>query len=242
MISEEKIRKLARQFQTTELNVKREYFQHLFLSYFYQRKNSEKVCFKGGTALRIIYQSPRFSEDLDFSSSIRSISVIEKMVVETLAEVEREGIVTEIKETKKTSGGYLAEIIFEAGGRPVAILLEISFRGDGGKGESVTIASSFIPPYIIEQLDKNQLVEEKINALLSRKKPRDFFDIYFILRAGLLTVSKRSILSNVLNILKSNKTRLNFSRELKQFLPRSHWAIVKNFPAALEREIKRFLI
>lgn len=104
MISGETIKKLAQKYQTTELNIEREYFQHLFLSYFYQQKGSEKIYFKGGTALRLIYQSPRFSEDLDFSSSLKNIPVIEKMVIGTLSEIEREGIEAEIKEAKKTSG------------------------------------------------------------------------------------------------------------------------------------------
>jgi len=67
MLDREIIRKLALQHQTTEINIAREYVQHLFLSVFYQEPDSEKVLFKGGTALRITFQSPRFSEDLDFS-------------------------------------------------------------------------------------------------------------------------------------------------------------------------------
>ena len=39
----------------------------IFLSYLYQEPGSEKLLFKGGTALRIVFKSPRFSEDLDFS-------------------------------------------------------------------------------------------------------------------------------------------------------------------------------
>lgn len=68
MISSDFVKRLATQTQTTELNILREYLQHLFLSYFYKRKDSEKVLFKGGTALKFIYGSPRFSEDLDFSA------------------------------------------------------------------------------------------------------------------------------------------------------------------------------
>lgn len=37
MISTDALRALAPQWQTTELNVRREYFQHLFLSYFYRQ-------------------------------------------------------------------------------------------------------------------------------------------------------------------------------------------------------------
>jgi len=243
MISEESIKQLAKKYQTTELNARREYFQHLFLYHFYRQKKSEKVYFKGGTALRIIYQSPRFSEDLDFSSSIsiRNIFVIEKMVVDALAEIEREGAETEIKETKKTSGGYLAEIIFRAGSRTTSILLEISLRRNEKRGETAVIAGDFIPPYTVEQLAQNQLVEEKIKALLSRKKPRDFFDLYFILRANLLPASERKVLSDVLNVLNSVNNKTSFNKELKQFLPQSHQSVIKNFPSVLERELKKFL-
>ena len=62
MISHDALRALATQSQTTELNIRREYCQHLFLSYFYQQPLTDQVYFKGGTALRMLYHSPRFSE------------------------------------------------------------------------------------------------------------------------------------------------------------------------------------
>ena len=71
MISLDAIRKLAIQCRTSEYpNIVREYFQHLFLSQLYRMEKSDNLLFKGGTALRIIYGSPRFSEDLDFSISL----------------------------------------------------------------------------------------------------------------------------------------------------------------------------
>jgi predicted nucleotidyltransferase component of viral defense system len=240
MISDENIKKIAAKNQTTELNVLREYFQHLFLSHFYQQKETEKIYFKGGTALRIIYNSPRFSEDLDFSSSLKNVSSIEHAVVETLIEVEKEGIDAGIAEAKKTSGGYLAKINFKSGNKDVSIQMEISLREGEKSGEITTIASDFILPYTITQLSQEQLVDEKIRALLNREKPRDFYDLYFILRANLLTAEKKSILHEVKDItLKQSK--INFSRELKQFLPKSHWSVIHNFPGILDREVNRFL-
>ena len=41
-----------------------------------------KNAFKGGTALRIIFKSPRFSEDLDFSAYNISIPEINQLVDE----------------------------------------------------------------------------------------------------------------------------------------------------------------
>ena len=68
MISNEALEKLARQHQTGVFpNIVREYFQHIFLSELYKLPESDKMLFKGGTALRIVYGSPRFSEDLNFS-------------------------------------------------------------------------------------------------------------------------------------------------------------------------------
>lgn len=238
MITEESIKTLAKKYQTTEQNVRREYLQHLFLRYLYKQKGADRIYFKGGTALRIIYHSPRFSEDLDFSTSLKSVSFLEKIIIGTLSEIEREGIETEIKEAKKTSGGYLAEVAFALNGVAVNILLEISLRNIGKAGQTVVVAGDFVPSYVIEQLQEQQLIDEKMQALFSRRKPRDFFDLYFILRANLLSVSQRKMLVKVEDAL--NKTQINFTKELKEFLPKSHWLIIKDFTSVLRRELRKF--
>jgi len=235
MLTNEIIKDLAKKNQTTELNVRREYFQHLFLAYFFAEPKAAEVYFKGGTALRIIYGSPRFSEDLDFSSKIKGIPDIERLVVKTLEGIERESVNIDIEESKMTSGGYLANLFFNK----TAVRLQISLRETKSSGEAVTIVNDFLPSYTIVQLAQEQLVDEKISALLIRGKPRDFYDLYFILRADLLPANRRDILPETLTALKKSPTR--FDKELGQFLPRSHWAIVRNFRGSLEREIKRFL-
>lgn len=63
--------------------------------------------FKGGTALKIVYESPRFSEDLDFSRFKISVPSIEKLIEGSLIQIEREGISVEIVESKTTSNGSL---------------------------------------------------------------------------------------------------------------------------------------
>lgn len=235
MISQSAIQNLAQKLQSTELNIRREYIQHLFLSYFYQQVDSETIYFKGGTALRIMYQSPRFSEDLDFSSSATTINRIEHILVQTNREIEREGIKIDIKEAKITSGGYLAIINFLLGNQEVAIQLEVSQRTGKMKGEVITVINDFILPYTIVSLAREQLVEEKIKALLTRQKARDFYDLYFILRARLLLAAGKSDVKKVINLLE--KTDIHFEQELKQFLPKSHWTIIRNFKSSLQQEI-----
>lgn len=240
MITTEQIKKLALKYQSTQLNVEREYFQHLFLSYLYQEPQAKNIYFKGGTALRIIYNSPRFSEDLDFSAKKMSTKDIEQGLVHVLSGIEKENISVAIKEAKTTSGGYLASIIFEATGfRPVIIDIEISFRQTKTSGDVISINNDFTPSYTIFSLSSGQLIDEKIQALLFRKKPRDFYDLYFILRSNLLSATKKSILSKALKTLR--QTDINFEKELKQFLPKAHWTLIRDFKQALEREIQKFI-
>lgn len=239
MIDQEQIKTLAKRNQTTELNIRREYFQHLFLSYFYQQPQTEFLFFKGGTALKMIYQSPRFSEDLDFSSSLKKIKPIEEIILQTLEAIEKEGIKAHFSEAKQTSGGYLASITFLVFEQTISILLQISLREGEKKGEVITITNDFLPPYLVMDLQKEQLIEEKIQALLTRKKPRDFYDLYFILRSNLLPPEKRKILPQALKIIQ--ETDINFETELKQFLPKSHWTIIRDFKQTLKREIERYI-
>ena len=238
MISEEEIQKLTNKFQTSQINVRREYFQHLFLSYFYQQPKAANIFFKGGTALRLLYQSPRFSEDLDFNSGLINYKEIEDLLQDTLVQIEKENIIFSLKEAKQTSGGYLVIISFLAFEQPIDIRLEISQRVGEKNGEVMGVTNSdYVPPYNITAVTQKQLITEKIEALLSRQKPRDFYDLYFILRAHMLPLEKIDILPKILKILKESD--INFEAELKQFLPKSQWLIIRDFKNSLEREINR---
>lgn len=240
MLSEEFINNLTTKYQTNALNVRREYFQHLFLSYFYQQPKSENSYFKGGTNLRILHQSPRFSEDLDFNSAFVKFTEIEGLMLNTLHQMEKENIIFNLKEAKETSGGFLGIVTFEGFDQAIDIQIEISQREEEKKGETVAVVNDYIPPYNAITVTENQLVTEKIRALLSRKKPRDFYDLYFILRSRLTIPQKGEILPKVLQVLNEVKD-LDFEGELKLFLPKTHGAIIRDFKNTLEREIQRFI-
>jgi len=239
MISDDTLHILQSRYQTTDLNVRREYMQHLFLSYFYQQPQSGQILFKGGTAMRIIYKSPRFSEDLDFGSTLHDVDEIEKAVLDALIEIHREGIETEIIESKKTTGGYLALIDFMLGSVTVRLRIEASFREKKLIGEAETVQSDFIPAYTINALSQEQLVEGKLHALLDRQKPRDFYDLYFLLQKDMILPKQKDVLRETLSLVK--KTNINFRQELEQFLPQSHGQVIKDFKSVLERTIKKFI-
>ena len=244
MIEKRQVQKLAQMWQTTADNVAREYFQHLFLSRLYEEKGSDGLFFKGGTALRIIWRSPRFSEDLDFTGVNITINGIETLAEGALAKIELEGIRTEIVESKGTSGGYLAIFRFEAAEYKSSIQVEISLRnGKKGLGTAALIQSDLVVPYTLIHLKEEILVAEKIQACLTRAKARDFYDLYFILRSRLAFMETfrqdKQLKKKIMSVIKSKK--LDFRRELKTFLPVNQHMIIKGFPKTLVAEIERNL-
>ena len=238
MISSETIKEFARKYQTTELNIAREYIQNLFLSYFYQQDKSEEILFKGGTALKLLHQSPRYSEDLDFSSMLTAEQDIRSIIEKTLVEVNREGVNLVFTESKSTSGGYLAIIEGTVGAWDIRILNNVSFRSQEIEKEVVMVTNPLSPPYLVSSLHEDQIVKEIINAVLTRKKPRDFFDLYFILRKGMSRKVVASYKEGLLCEIKKIDDKA-ISTELKLFLPRGYWPILIEFRKGLLKELKR---
>lgn len=242
MISPEEIKQLSTKYQASLLTIAREYAQHCFLSEFYKIKNSDRLLFKGGTALRLIYQSPRYSEDLDFTG-VNNITypAIEDLLIETLRNLTAWGFEIELNEAKETTGGYLAKMDFSFSGFRFQMKIEISFRKRHTKSRGAVsrIKNEYIPHYDIYHLPLEEIVAGKISALLMRAKPRDWYDFYFFLHSRMLEKEHKKSLPEILEKLKKSKT--DFKKELKVFLPRSHQMILKDFKSNLIKEIKRFI-
>ena len=242
MLSLESLKEFTKKFQTIEKNVVREYIQHLFLASLYKLPEAEKLLFKGGTALRIIYGSPRFSEDLDFTGeNIYRYEIIDELFINTLLEIEKQGIKIGLKEAKPTSGGYLGIIHYELYDFIGDMKFEISLRRGGELTKEITtIISDFTPPYTVCHLLGKDIVKGKMAALISRKKPRDYYDLYFLLRhPELHGFVQKPLLKKLLENL--GKERINFKKELSILLPVSHQMILKDFKKTLTQEIKKYL-
>jgi len=249
MIAQETIQKLATQQQTSVFpNIIREYFQHLFLSQLYRIEGAENILFKGGTALRTIYGSPRFSEDLDFSifnvEQYQQEKFIDDIFNNVLVEIERIGVKVELgPKPGSTKEGYYGEATFKIYDYPsVVVSINVSSRnGQSIKGEVDSISNDFVPTYNVFHLPQEKLVEEKIDALLERKKARDFYDLYFIMRKGILTLEQKKRLNSSKDEIIKNADNVDFSSELAALLPRDQQAIIKDFKNNLFNELKRQL-
>lgn len=240
-MEERLIEEQSRKLQTTRDNIAREYCQHLFLSRFYRQRGTEKMLFKGGTALRILWQSPRFSEDLDFSGVKVPQSEIENTLQAVLIEIEREGLATDIEESKSTTGGYLGKLLFRWGPFSISIQIEVSQRKSPILSAQTLVQCDWIPSYPAFHLTEHEMVLEKIAALLGRGKPRDFFDLYFILRSRRATSrfkKDKGLKKRILEKLHKTVCDPSYLKELKQFLPASHHPLLKNFPSLIEKELE----
>ena len=250
MIGPELLENIARQEQSSIFpNILREYVQNLFLSELYQLPESEKLLFKGGTALRIVYGSPRFSEDLDFSlfgvlpNEVKSF--VEHLFISVLAKLEGTGIHIEISnKSTPTSGGYIGFATLNTNGYPpINIEINISSRSEKDiKGEVDSITNNFVPTYTLYHLPQNIIVDEKIfGALIERKKPRDYYDLYFMMRKGMLSQEQKKHLGEIIKKIIDSSKRVDFQSELGTFLPASQQSIIRDFSQTLEREMRNQL-
>lgn len=236
MLSPTTLKDLAVKWQTNIHNVTQEYAQHVFLSYLYEFAESEKLAFKGGTALRLLFRSPRFSEDLDFSTDTKPFH-LKNLLAKTIENVSKEGINLETLDSKPTSGGYLALYQSELYGEKIRIEVNVSLRHKS-TGEPMLVTTPLFPSYQCLVLPVKELVKEKCEALLFRHKPRDYFDLYFLLRERLAIDTIVSLKPRLLESCQSLDSKAT-ARELKVFLPVSHHRIISNLKEALLAELKR---
>lgn len=185
MITLVQLKSFAKQYKTNDATVFREYLQLLFLSRLYGYSANRQIVFKGGTAIHFIYNAPRFSEDLDFT-----VVMPEKEFTENLKKIftalENEGQIN-FKQRKTFAGKrflFTAEL-------PDSVLksfinLDFSFREKVFDLQNSFIKSEYPVLFTaqIPHMSKNEMVAEKIRAIMHRKKGRDIYDLWYLLAQG----------------------------------------------------------
>lgn len=171
-------------------NILKEYLQLKILDIIFSTKYAQGLVFLGGTSIRIIHNSPRFSEDLDFDnlgltqSNFRQISQIIKL------QLELDGYTIQIKNVFK--GAFHCYIKFPG------ILFQTNLSGH--KEERILIRLDTEPQRYKYTPDKyllnkfglfrylnvtpaSLLLAQKICAIFTRKreKGRDFFDVVYLM-------------------------------------------------------------
>ncbi len=210
---------------TNKEHIEKNYFQDLLLFYIFKKTN--KFVFKGGTALYKIYGLPRFSEDLDFSI-LEDISLEEAEKI--IKEIAKNNNYFKIKSVKKIKDSLLIKI--SCTGiltRYNALRVDINFNNKLLRGFDVkNYISDYVDinPFSLRVLKIEEIIAEKIHALLSRDKARDLYDLFFLLRIAnfdrKLTEEKLKIFGKKLDkkLLEKNISNLEsvWTKELKAFV------------------------
>lgn len=168
----------------------REYLQYKILEIIFTSAIGRQLSFLGGTSLRILHGSQRFSEDLDFDNFGLKEDEFAGLAEEVQKGLELQGYKVEIRNVFK--GAFhsyirLPEILFDnrlAVMKEEKILIQIDTFAQGYEYKP--------SPIIINRFDVFSevlstpiaiLLSQKIYAALNRKKAkgRDFFDIVFLL-------------------------------------------------------------
>jgi len=171
----------------------REYLQYKILEIIFESKYATKLCFLGGTCLRIIHNNTRFSEDLDFDNFALSKSDFSNIASIIQKKLSKQGYNVEIKNVY--SGAFHCYIRFPqllfneglSGHIEEKILIQLDTEAQNFEFEPAKIILNKFDVFTsINTTPPDLLLAQKFYALINRKrkKGRDFFDIIFLLKTN----------------------------------------------------------
>lgn len=208
----------ARELKVDKTQLVREHWELTVLKGLYDSPYGRFLIFKGGTALRLAYGSPRFSEDLDFSLTKDMLkgkfSSLVKKTIAPFAEL----ALTDLEEKFYT---YLAEIKVTQSYLPFPfrIKVEVSKREIKGYQWELKLLNS--PATVLQVLGQvatlKQIYDDKLSCLKGRVKAKDLFDLWYLSEKLGIRYTPRKI------ALKKNEV----VRDLRKYLPRDYWPVLE---------------
>ena len=167
----------------------REYLQYKILNIIYLSKQGAKLAFIGGTALRLLYNNQRFSEDLDFDNlglDEKSLIGLTKIIESNL---QKEGFDVSIRNTQHNAFRCrikIPKLLFDNQLSPLKeeqILIQFDTEPQNFPHKTIVqLINQFdvLQNIITSPLDV--LYSQKLFAAFNRKraKGRDFFDLIFL--------------------------------------------------------------
>lgn len=210
---------LSKKLKIDITQIIREFWETIILKGLFDSLEGRTLIFKGGTALRLVYGSPRFSEDLDFSLTEDRLKDKFRQLIKKIVSPYPELSITVLEEKHYT---YLAEIKVVEGylPSPFRIKIEISKRHERGYKSKLSLISSQVST--IQCLGRvstiEQLYKDKLSCLSERAKPKDVFDLWYICQR-----LKKPYVPVTASIPKKELVR-----DLRKYLPKDFWGVIDN--------------
>jgi predicted nucleotidyltransferase component of viral defense system len=182
MITLAQLKPFAKLYNTNDSTVFREYLQFLFLNQLYTLSKTKQIIFKGGTAIHLIFKAPRFSEDLDFTVVMPENEFL-KVLNKTFSTLTNEGPIGFKERETLTGKRFLLSATLPDSTLKSFINLDFSFREQVFEIEKSIVKPEY--PILltaeISHMSKNEIISEKIRAIMHRQKGRDIYDLWYLL-------------------------------------------------------------
>ena len=246
MINYNFILEKAKRNKIDKITILQEYWQFLFLQKLYQQKESADVYFKGGTAIRFLFNSFRFSEDLDFTVELvekKAIALI-RSSFDILRKEASEEIILKKERVIPDSLRYRLIFHHQLAKQPNSVRIDFN-KKEKPQTRKEKILTPFdypISPYpLIIYLGAEEILAEKMRALLIRGKAKDIFDVWFLLTKDIsinhkiiaekmkIYPKKKFSIEKITAKIKSFKGK-DLKQDLNQFLPGNYRQFYKQLP------------
>ncbi|MBN1364679.1 MAG: nucleotidyl transferase AbiEii/AbiGii toxin family protein [Syntrophaceae bacterium] len=167
-----------------------EYLQHELLDSIFKEKSASALCFIGGTAIRILYQNPRFSEDMDFDNFGLSFKAFENLLGMACKDMTNKGFAAEYRLVGR--GAYnccikFPDILSQTGispqsSRKILICIDAEANKKYYKPQPY-ILNRFALYRQIWTAPASVLLAQKMMTVMERKreKGRDLFDVSYLM-------------------------------------------------------------
>ena len=251
MLTREQISNLANRFQIDPLSVVREYLQVLFLEKLSRIPDGARWYFKGGTAIRLLKQSFRFSEDLDFTVTQGAGEVI-LLLKKVILAVQQEVPEVELRDSQHSPNSVTGYLRYTPSSLkyPLVVRLQCSLRERPRRPKTSLLETVYPIPYPwIQHLDWPEILAEKVRALLIRGKGRDLFDLWFLQTKGValewplirakMAFYRRSASPTDLVSAVRRVDSERLQQDLGPFLPREHRRLPRELKSRLLEQISK---
>ena len=189
MITKSELTRIA-DFKSLPLkNAERDYLLELIL--YFTSNFRRALVFKGGSALYKFYNLNRFSEDLDFDVIGRRFGP-EVLVKHIPRNLERIGIFRTGCEKREHRNEINIRFavrgpLYDGSEASLSrVTLNISRRERPISVHDMLLIASYpeIPSFELSVLGVEEIAAEKIRGIMTREKPRDVYDLWFLVKRG----------------------------------------------------------
>ena len=181
--------------------IQQEIFEIEVLAWLKNKGFLRNTIFGGGTMLRLCYGLKRYSVDLDFC--LYRVNEVDEFFTNLKDSLKADYDLTDVQNKYYT-------LLFEIKKAPYPRKLKIEIRKENKESDfQETIAYS---PYsnqqvLLKSFTLEQMMKNKIGALLERKEIRDVFDIEFLTRKGVNISANYEELKKIKEIIKGFEKR-----------------------------------